>query len=99
MKLAQVIGANIRKERERRGWSGEQLGAELGKWTGHAWSRQTVSYMEAGRRSFAAQELVIVSVTLGLSIDQLMETESPITLPSGARVLLLPDGHVQEELL
>jgi transcriptional regulator with XRE-family HTH domain len=64
--LGELIGARIRQARRVRGWTQEQLGAELGKVTrGKAWAKQQVYQAERGRRAFDIADLI----TLALALD------------------------------
>lgn len=73
--IKQVIGNNIRTIRKTKGLSQVEFGDEIGKLTGRAWSAQTVSGAESGKREFVAVEVVSICCVLDCTIGDLIATE------------------------
>lgn len=84
--IRQVIGANIEAARKGMGLSQSQLGGRLEQWLEAAWTRQAVSNAEAGKRSFAVDDLVGLSIGLRTSVQQLMMP------PAGVETVVTPSG-------
>ncbi|WP_417233515.1 hypothetical protein [Arthrobacter sp.] len=70
--IKQVIGTNVRKLRTSSSLSQSEFGQKVGGFTGKAWSAQTVSVAEAGRREFVAVELLVLCLVLECTIADLM---------------------------
>lgn len=66
------LGKRLREIRQARGLSQEQIAKILGL------NRSTVSQIENGKRSLAADELSSVSDALGISIDSLLDPDKEI---------------------
>jgi ribosome-binding protein aMBF1 (putative translation factor) len=64
--LRTVIASAVRSERERLGWTQQQLALELG------WTRSVVTKLEAGTRALPVDELPRLCATLGVTLDRLM---------------------------
>lgn len=79
--LEQQIGENVRALRGER--TMKWLGAELEPYLGRRWSRQAVWDAERGRRDFKAAELVALADALDVTVPQLLESDQPVTVPSG----------------
>lgn len=71
--LSQVIGSSLKRIRDARGWTQE----ELAKWAritgGLRWSQSTVAVAEAGDRSFSFEEVLALSVVLAEPVDELLK--------------------------
>lgn len=78
MPFDQNIGARIRQLRERAGLGQSALGDMLGV------DQSAISRIEKGERQITAQELLILSNDLGMSIEEIIspEAEQPILLRS-----------------
>lgn len=76
---ARVIGANVKAARERRGTSAAALGAEIGKYLGKAWPRQTVYLVESGERAMVAAEVVVLAEVLDLRVADLFAPPAGVT--------------------
>lgn len=61
-----VLAQRLRRLRERRGWSQEQLASRLAD-RGLVWQRTTVAKVEAGSRQVTVDELVAVAFVIGVS--------------------------------
>jgi len=81
-----MVGHRMRDRREGEQMTQEQLGRKLGELLGKAWSRQTVSAAEQGKRAFTAAELVAIAHALGTSVGRLL------TPPPGVGSVVLPGG-------
>ncbi len=57
----------MRAERARRGWTQEELAAQLG------WSRAAVSSVESERRRLAVDDLPVVCAAFGLGLTDLLD--------------------------
>lgn len=79
---ARVIGANVKAARERRGMSAAALGAEVGKYLGKAWPRQTVYLVESGERAMVAAEVVTLADVLDLRVADLYAPPPGVTAVS-----------------
>ncbi|MBB1243390.1 helix-turn-helix transcriptional regulator [Streptomyces durbertensis] len=86
--MANVIGANIRRLREARGWSQSRLAREvcrLARVDGEPVTRQEISRYETGRRT-PREWLPFVAEALGVSAEELRtptaRSGSPLCLPS-----------------
>ncbi|MBB1255900.1 helix-turn-helix transcriptional regulator [Streptomyces sp. OF3] len=86
--MANVIGANIRRFREARGWSQPRLAREvcrLARVDGEPVSRQEISRYETGRRT-PREWLPFVAEALGVGVEQLRtpaaRSGAPLRLPS-----------------
>ncbi|MEV5595010.1 helix-turn-helix domain-containing protein [Streptomyces sp. NPDC052496] len=87
------IGANIRRERNRRGWSQERLAHEICRGagvTGEPVGRQEVSRWEQGKRT-PRQWLPFIAAALGVSVDMLTESQKPDEPPLPSLADFLPD--------
>lgn len=73
------LGERIRERRERRGLSQTELGARLGV------DQSVVSRLEDGSRGITARELLAISDSLGVALNQLVEagSEAPALLRAG----------------
>jgi transcriptional regulator with XRE-family HTH domain len=65
MRLEEAIGKKIKEAREERGWTQSTLGVGVLAVLGEAWSAQTVSAAEKGRRDFRAEDLFALAAILG----------------------------------
>lgn len=63
-------GTHIREERERRGWSQQQMAAELVAY-GISWHQTTVAKVEAGERPLRLSEAWAIAHRLGVSLTEL----------------------------
>ena len=90
MRIEKRIGARLREERRKRGWSQEMLGEQVSRYLDHPWSIQTVSTAENGGRDFAARDLLALALVLGVPIAAFyrptIEASEEITTPSGHAV-------------
>lgn len=82
-----------------------ELGKRVGRYLGRAWSPQTVSAAEKGRRAFTALELMVLSTELDVPIHSLLSPafsdgdgaiETPGGIPIPAERLLLERGNAAE---
>lgn len=69
MPVEQIVGHQMARARERRGFSQAELGQELARYLGKPWSRQTVSVAEKGGRAFIAAELAALAHLLEVPIE------------------------------
>jgi transcriptional regulator with XRE-family HTH domain len=87
VRIEERIGARLREERRKKGWSQEVLGEQVSHYLGRPWSAQTVSTAEAGGRDFDAEDMVVLSLVFGLPVAafyrQAVEATEEISLPSG----------------
>lgn len=71
------------------GLSQAALGSRMAKWVEVPWTRQSVSIAELGKRAFGVDDLVGLSIGLGVSIGDLL-TPAPhidtVLLPSGTEL-------------
>ncbi|UNO42313.1 transcriptional regulator [Streptomyces sp. MST-110588] len=91
--MGSSIGANIRRERDRRGWSQERLGHEICQCAGvkgKPVGRQEVSRWEKGKRT-PHQWLPFIATALGVSVDTLKEPQKPDEPPLPTLADFLPD--------
>jgi transcriptional regulator with XRE-family HTH domain len=94
----ELIGRNIRTEREKKRWTQEELGAELEGPLGRPWSRQAVSQAESGQRSFPVTDVLAISLALGCPVSSLLltnEVGEPVVLPSGREIIYRPEKPEQ----
>jgi transcriptional regulator with XRE-family HTH domain len=103
MRVEELVGGRVKVARQERGWTQEQLGAELGRYLEGGWSNIVVSFAETGRRGFTAAELVALAAVLGKPVAWLFspfDDEREIELPGGSlasedyRALGRPEGEV-----
>ncbi|MFK8849271.1 helix-turn-helix transcriptional regulator [Streptomyces sp. Ac-502] len=88
------IGANIRRERDRCGWSQERLAREICRGAGVVGDpvgRQEVSRWEQGKRT-PRQWLPFIAAALGVTVDALKEPQKTDEPPLPALTDFLPDG-------
>jgi transcriptional regulator with XRE-family HTH domain len=81
-----VLAANIRAARSRRGLQQEPLAARMRALGYSAWLRQTVANVEKGRRRVTAGEIFGLAVALEVTIPQLMAPSDPdglVEFPNG----------------
>lgn len=64
VRVPEIVGRNVRRAREERGLTQAELGAALEPLLGRAWSTQAVSAAEKGRRDFAAEDVMALSIVL-----------------------------------
>ncbi|MFD7664751.1 helix-turn-helix transcriptional regulator [Streptomyces sp. NPDC059788] len=91
--MGSAIGANIRRERDRRGWSQERLGQEICRGAGvrgEPVGRQEVSRWEKGKRT-PRQWLPFIAAALGVPVDVLKEPQRPDGPPLPTLADFLPD--------
>ena len=90
MQIEERIGKQLRRAREANGWTQEETGEHIGRWLGRPWSKQTVSAAEAGGRSFAAEDLLVMALLFEKQIGWFFyfgmdETEwEDVELPDGS---------------
>ena len=82
--LHEVIGENLRRWRESKGHRQDDVAA-LARNVGLTWTQATVAQIETGRRETLERlsELVLVSEFTGLSLGELVDSDSPIWLAPG----------------
>lgn len=87
----EFVGRRIHDRREELGMTQEEFGQKLLPALGTAWSRQTVSAAEKGKRAFTAGELLAIAQVLNVRIPRLLtppidvmkvQFPSGITFPS-----------------
>lgn len=66
-----MIGPQVRKFRERKGWSQSQLAAKLQLW-GWDTSRESITKLENMRRRVPDLELFVIARIFGIKSDQLI---------------------------
>jgi transcriptional regulator with XRE-family HTH domain len=91
VKLEEVIGENIARQRARQELSQADLGEALGVYLEKPWSRQAVHSAEKGKRAFAAAELVAFALVLGCELPELLA-------PQGSArndIIELPNGGIE----
>jgi transcriptional regulator with XRE-family HTH domain len=91
MRVEERIGARVREERRKKGWSQEVLGEAISRYLPRPWSAQTVSNAENGGRDFAAQDMLALALVLGVPVAafyrEAVETAGQkIVMPSGVTV-------------
>ena len=82
--LHEVIGENLRQWRESKGHRQDDVAARA-RSVGLAWTQATVAQIETGRRETLERlsEMVLVSEFTGLSIAELVDSDSPVWLAPG----------------
>ncbi len=83
-----VIGANIRRLRDQRGSTQDDVAREF-QAVGLDWSRAIVAAVEDGRRRIGADDLVLAAYALGVSPADLLEGSGPVL--AGALAVRLAD--------
>lgn len=76
--MAQVIGHNVRAQRDALGMTAAALGEKIGDALGKPWPRQTVYMMESGDRAMVAQEVLALSQILDVPMIQLFTPPADI---------------------
>ena len=71
--------------RKRRGWSQDDLAAELKKITGKDFSREKIKNWENGEREIKSSDLVLLSRCFGVSTDYLLELSENPTIEGSCR--------------
>ncbi|SED40551.1 DNA-binding transcriptional regulator, XRE-family HTH domain [Streptomyces sp. 2231.1] len=92
--MGSSIGANIRREREQRGWSQARLAREVCRAAGvigDPVGRQEVSRWETGKRT-PREWLPFLAAALGLPLDALKEPQAPAEPPLPTLADFLPEG-------
>ena len=77
--LAEVLAANLRSLRDRRGLTQGELAGDMQR-LGFAWLRETVGQIETGRRRVALEEALALSVVLNDETGELYDCDGPISL-------------------
>jgi len=73
VKLEAIIGANIARLRTRWRIGQPEFGRRVGEFLGEKpWSRQTISALENGNRSFTARDLVVIAYLLEVPVSALL---------------------------
>ncbi|WP_329394814.1 helix-turn-helix domain-containing protein [Streptomyces melanogenes] len=93
--MGSSIGANIRRERDRRGWSQARLAREVcraAEVQGEPVGRQEVSRWETGKRT-PREWLPFIAAALGVSVDVLREPQKPIERPLPTLADFLPNEN------
>ena len=93
MRIEERIGARVREERERRGWSQEVLGQEVGRFLERSWSGQTVSVAEKGGRDFGAVEMLAISMVFNKPVASFYRE----AMKTAGQEIQLPSGHFVKE--
>ncbi len=88
-----AVGASLRRLREERGWSQDELAGRLRLPT---WTRVQVSRVENGERGVAAEELLAFAVVLAVPVFELLSAGEEYELSVGERTL--PAASVRELL-
>ncbi len=86
MRVEEVVGDRLRRERERAGLSQAQVGQYVAPLLGRVLPRQAISHAEAGKRAFTAAELVAFAHVIGCDVAKLLELPphvDAVTMPSG----------------
>jgi transcriptional regulator with XRE-family HTH domain len=86
---ADVLAANIRAARSRKGLQQEPLAARMQDLGFSAWLRQTVANVEKGRRRVTAEEIFGLAVALETTIAALMTASDPdgwVQFPNGKSI-------------
>jgi transcriptional regulator with XRE-family HTH domain len=104
LRAEEFIGQRIRDRREELAMTQEDLGLRVGNLLGRAWSRQTVSAAEKGRRAFTAAELLAIAHVLETRAPRLLTPPlelAEIELPGGAKLSTrtIADFGVTDKLL
>ncbi|MER6346615.1 helix-turn-helix transcriptional regulator [Streptomyces sp. NPDC001595] len=92
--MGSSIGANIRRERERLGWSQARLAGEVCRAAGvqgEPVGRQEISRWETGKRT-PREWLPFLAAALGVTVDVLKASESPAKPPLPTLADFLPEG-------
>ncbi|MGV9272646.1 helix-turn-helix transcriptional regulator [Streptomyces griseosporeus] len=92
--MGSSIGANIRRERERLGWSQARLAGEVCRAAGvqgEPVGRQEISRWETGKRT-PREWLPFLAAALGVTVDVLKAPESPAKPPLPTLADFLPEG-------
>lgn len=69
--LAEVVGTNLRRIREQRGWLQDEVARRVQR-RGVSWTPSVVASIEAGGRGIHFSELVVAAAELGVAFDELM---------------------------
>lgn len=69
--LSALVGGRVRKLREERGWTQDQLAGHL-RMIGLNWPRSTVAKLERGERAVSLEELLLVAMIFDLPIADLV---------------------------
>lgn len=72
--LRAQIGDNIRRQRERRGMSQEELARQMREAAGYGWHQQTVARSETGARRVSGDELLALADLMDISVVELMRS-------------------------
>lgn len=92
--MGSSIGANIRREREQRGWSQTRLARETCRAagiSGEPIGRQEISRYETGKRT-PREWLPFIAAALGVSVDALRAPQKPAEPPLPTLADFLPEG-------
>ncbi|WP_262700552.1 MULTISPECIES: helix-turn-helix transcriptional regulator [Streptomyces] len=92
--MTSVVGANIRRLREQRGWSQSRLAREVcraARVQGDPVGRQEVSRWETGKRK-PREWLPFIAAALGVPVDELRTPETPAEPPMPTLADFLPEG-------
>jgi transcriptional regulator with XRE-family HTH domain len=99
--MGTTIGANIRRERQRLGWSQSRLAHEVRRTAGVVGDpvgRQEISRWETGRRT-PREWLPFLSAALGVPVEVLTGPSTPVEPPLPALADFLPDHDPLEPVL
>lgn len=71
--IESIIGENVARYREARGWKQSELGAEMERSLGRKWERGSVWAAETGKRAFAISDLLGLADALGVQVPDLLK--------------------------
>lgn len=74
---AEALADNVRVYRTQRRFSQAELAERMNKLVAEDWHQQTVSMVEAGRRSVDTNELVALAGVLGVNVGALLDPAGP----------------------
>lgn len=81
--LATLVGRNLRRIRDERGWRQEDVALRCND-AGLEWRRSTVAAVEAGSRVLVLDEVVLLALALLVGVPDLLAGDEHVRLGSGA---------------
>ena len=82
--ITAVVGMNLRRLREANRWTQDET-ARLLRYAGLGLSQSAIVAIEAGTRSVALGELVVIASTLGASVEDLLAGDGSVMLSRSAK--------------
>ena len=104
--MSDTVAANLRRARQRGGWSQTELGRRVAPLLdGLALTQAQVSSLELGRTHLTIDMLVVFAITLRVSLVELVSPTAEVPVPAWAAaaiatpsLIAVPDGELVAEV-